>query len=205
MLNVFLKSINSAVKDRISEYAEATKLLPQLSFGFRKNHSAIGCVNYMVNTILQAKLERKGCIVVFMDISKAFDRVDTGILVQMLVNNQFPEGIVRWVHEYLRKKEMVINTTEGQKRKITNQGLPQGCPLSPVLFNLYTKDIHKLNDDGIILPQFADDFAAIITGDENEVTSKANNFIRNMNNELKKLNLNLNARKCAAINFGKTP
>lgn len=63
----------------------------------------------------------KGFIVIIADISKAFDRVNTGKLIELLIDNTFPEGVVTWIHEYLKRREIIINTTDGQERITTTQ------------------------------------------------------------------------------------
>lgn len=42
-----------------------------------------------------------------------------------------------------------------------NNGLPQGSCLSPILFNLYSEKLHRIENDNTQVLQFADDIAIV--------------------------------------------
>ncbi|XP_065074257.1 uncharacterized protein LOC135698255 [Ochlerotatus camptorhynchus] len=67
LMNIEIKLINSAIKNRLAEIATIKDLIPQLSFGFRKHVSASTCINYVVNSIHKAKEEHKEAFVIFLD------------------------------------------------------------------------------------------------------------------------------------------
>lgn len=205
LMNVFLKIINTFVKDQLYNYAEEQKLFPALSFGYRKGHSAICCVNYVVNTIKEAKTKKQHCIAIFLDISKAFDEVDGQKMLDILNEKGILEGINRWIFEYLKRRKIVITATETTVDRVINKGVPQGCPLSPLLFNLYTADLHQLQEEGIVLTQYADDFSILVLGEGYEIIGKANRFLAKLTRKMENLDLKINPAKCAAINFSKLP
>ncbi|KAL9698186.1 hypothetical protein quinque_001627 [Culex quinquefasciatus] len=202
LMNVNLKLINSTVKDRLNEFAEAENLLPKLSFGFRKNCSAITCVNYLVNRIKEAKREKDQAIGVFLDLSGAFDSVDLNILMKTLVNLGIPGKLISWLFTYLSKRTQVLETDGSKLSADTSEGLPQGCPGSPTVFNFYTIPLHDVKEDGCELIQFADDFAVLGIGDTlEEAANRTNRFLEKLAVALESLNLTLNVSKCAAIAF----
>lgn len=49
----------------------------------------------------------------------------------------------------------------GSQQIEVNYGLPQGSCLSPILFNLYTRILHEIEDKNTLLYQYADDFIII--------------------------------------------
>lgn len=46
--------------------------------------------------------------------------------------------------------------------KYCNIGLPQGLTLSPILFNLYTADFHKIKNNGVQIIQYADHIRILV-------------------------------------------
>lgn len=162
-------------------------------------------MNYVVNTIKEAKANKKNCIAIFLDVSKAFDEVDGQKLLDTLGKAGIPEDTRRWIFEYLKERKIAVTASESLVETIVNRGVPQGCPLSPLLFNLYTADLHQLAEDGVILTQYADDFAAIIVGEGFEVIGKANRFMEKLSTRMDDKGLRINPAKCAVINFSRLP
>lgn len=205
LMNVFLKIINTMVKNRLSKFAENKGLFPHLSFGFRQEHSAISCVNYVVNSIKEAKKKKEKCVAIFLDISKAFDTVNCQTLLKILERKRIPTETTQWIYQYLKDRTVKITALEGDISANVNTGLPQGCPLSPILFNLYTADLHQLEEEDVILNQFADDFAVLVKGVGYEIIGKANRFLDKLFHALSELGLSVNPAKCVVVNFSKIP
>jgi hypothetical protein len=80
-------------------------------------------------------------IVVFMDISKAFDRVwHHGMLVK-LENNGIKVRLLRWFKNYLYGRFQGVVLDGVQSNSLPNAGVPQGSILAPIQFLLYINDI----------------------------------------------------------------
>jgi len=91
----------------------------------------------------------------------------------------------------------------GSAEVTVNKGVSQGSCLSPILFNLYTAELHSLsNDHDSILFQYADDFFLVcydkvFSMAEEKLEQKVNRFMElcNINN------LTFNPDKSATIHF----
>lgn len=202
LMNVCLKLTNSAVNGRLIEIAELKNLHPPLSFGFRKNCSAQTCVNFVVNRVKDIQQDGGHPIVVFLDMSQAFDSVNLQKLLDILQKLNIPEKLISWLHTYLSRRRLTVKTTEGNACRDISEGLPQGCPLSPILFNLYTTELHQIEYEGCELVQFADDFAVVIAGrNPEEAAEKANAFLALLRDKLDSLELRINVSKSAAVAF----
>lgn len=90
----------------------------------------------------------------FIDFKKAYDTVDRELLFERLmglgINGVFLQNLKSMYEctKYsIKLKDGYIDALE------SNLGLKQGCPLSPILFNLYIDDMDKifLNSDPINL------------------------------------------------------
>ena len=84
----------------------------------------------------------------FEDFKKAYVTVNRKSLLERLkilgINGLFFRNIAAMY----RKTEYRIKLSRGNSQNIvSNLGLKQGCPLSPMLFNLYIDDIDEIFDE----------------------------------------------------------
>jgi hypothetical protein len=93
---------------------------------------------------------------VFLDIEKAFDTTwHTGLLYK-LSKLDFSVSLIRLISSFLYKRKFfVLVENEMSTPRIMKAGVPQGCVLSPTLFNMYVNDTPQAI--GVHLALFADD------------------------------------------------
>ncbi len=76
---------------------------------------------------------------------------------------------VRWVMVALSRRRCILKHKGWRSEwTVINTGLPQGSPLSPVLFNIYTMDLAKLNSPQARVLTFADDVLMSVSGKSKE-------------------------------------
>jgi len=125
----------------------------------------------------------------FLDLAEAFDRVNRNQLWQILNRRGIPYHLTAVITRKSLYKITSVQIDTGRKilEKIyINQGLRQGCKLSPAVFNIYIDDLlrnwkHKA-DAGILLKRnlylntllFADD-QVVIKGSEDKLQKSVYN------------------------------
>lgn len=118
------------------------------SYGFRPGRRAQDAV-LAAQTYVQSGLR----IVVDVDLSKFFDRVNHDILIDRLQKRIDDAGVIRLVRAYLNSGIM-----DGGVVQSRNEGTPQGGPLSPLIANVMLDEVDKeLERRGHRFARYADD------------------------------------------------
>ena len=94
---------------------------------------------------------------VYLDFSKAFDKVNHNILLQKLIKHGIKGKIGLWIKEFLydRKYKVLVNGVMSEEQDVIS-GVPQGTVLAAILFVIMISDIDK-NVAESIVRSFADD------------------------------------------------
>ena len=117
----------------ISEYPEEYAIISEYQSGFKPTDSIINQLAYLCNEFAKAVDASKEIKVVFLDISKAFDRVWHKGLLAKLRAIGFSENIVEWFSSYLdnRKQRVCLGGIASAWLSIL-AGVPQGSILGPI-------------------------------------------------------------------------
>ena len=120
----------------------------ETSFGFRPKHSAHQAVERA-----QAYIASGYAIVVDIDLEKFFDRVNHDVLMGFIAKRVADKRILKLIRGFLTAGAM-----EGGLVSPTEEGTPQGGPLSPLLSNLMLDVLDKeLEKRGHRFVRYADD------------------------------------------------
>ena len=114
-------------------------------FGFRKNHSTDMCIFMLKDIVNYYRSLNTPTFLCFLDIKKAFDRVNHFKLFKKLLDRGVPGFIVQLLVFWYRHQLFQVKWGQflSQPFKVTN-GIRQGGLLSPNLFNVY---IDSLSND----------------------------------------------------------
>ena len=94
----------------------------------------------------------------FLDIKGAFDGVDPRLLAQALRNLGQPENVFKFFYNLTSSHSVYFNINGVVKGPFTShKGLPQGCSLSPTLYNISSKSVESQLTPDCNCLNFADD------------------------------------------------
>lgn len=204
LLPILSKLFEIVFLKRLKPIIEQNCLIPMHQFGFRHSHSTIDQVHRITNLIEKALEERKICSSIFLDVSKAFDKVwHAGLLTKL--HGLLPNAYVNIIKSYLEDRFFRVKQEDAfSSLKEIKTGVPQGSILGPTLYLLYTHDIPE--PPNTTIATFADDTAILSVAETEDI---ANLILQNAINELtnwtKKWRIKLNNTKSVHVNFTNKP
>ena len=143
LLPICAKTFERIIYNRIFEYLIENNLITENQSGFKSGDS---CINHLLSIThdiyksLDDGFEVKG---VFLDISKAFDKVWHEGLIYKLKQNGISGRLLSIIKDFLdsRKQRVVLNGQYSSWASIA-AGVPQGSILGPLSF-LFTSTIYQ--------------------------------------------------------------
>ena len=133
------KVLLKVVARRLGAYCEAKGLLPEKQCGFRPDRSTTDMI-FVVHRLQE--IGRKAGVSLFMcfiDLQKAYDAVDRTLLWQVLTRIGVPPQMIAVIRQLHDRMRACVRPGDGVCSDWfeVEQGLRQGCVLSPLLFNIF--------------------------------------------------------------------
>lgn len=167
LLNCLGKTLEKIFATRLAYLANTANLLHNSQIGGRSQRSAIDAALLLLNEIQTQKEARKYksstvTSTLFLDIKGAFDYVSKPRLLLILARLGLPRNLSSWVSSFLsdRKIQLAFDDRIQPDPVSIDIGIPQGSPISPILFLLYVRDIVLENEFQL---SYIDDFCIAVT------------------------------------------
>ena len=203
LLLTISKILEKAVYSRTYNFLEQNQTLYNSQYGFRSQHSCQDAISELVGKIIKNMEEQKYTMAVFIDLSKAFDTLEHKVLFAKLYRYGIRGITLDWFKSYLTNRKLRVKCrsemtgrTEYSDYYDIDYGTPQGSCLGPLLFLIFSNDLHRALECSYSI-LFADDTTIY---DQN----KDLDFLKwNLEQELSKLVDWFNANKLT-LNVDKT-
>lgn len=177
LLNTVGKFLEAIVARRISYTMEEEGLLPRSHLGGRKGISTDHAIQIILDRIRRAWGEGFEVVsMLLLDVSGAYDNAHHSRLLHNMRKRRLGH-FVPWVAAFLTGRSTRIKIPEGISERIaTPTGIPQGSPISPILYLIYNSDlIEDCADEAnhISTSGWVDDVGMMAAGhSENETVGK---------------------------------
>lgn len=160
LMNCLCKTFNLIVSRRLEYHFENKKLFNNCTMGFRRGFSCQDNISRFIIDTETAFVDKEYVLCAYGDISNAYNNVAVDSLISALVKFDVDPFLCRYVRELLKERTLIYRLCDGREvTRICRQGIAQGDPMSPILFNIVTINLCNSLINTVHLSQYADDFA----------------------------------------------
>ena len=144
--------------------------------------------------------------VIYLDFSKAFDKVAHRRLMHLLKRHGVAGKVLRWIGAWLnnRKQRVVLNGESSGWKEVCS-GVPQGSVLGPTLFLVYINLINKClsSKKGGFISQFADDTKLARVIEEANNAEELQKELSSLESWTQTWKMKFNETKCKVLHMGR--
>ena len=167
------KVLKNIMAELLSYVTETHQLLPPEHFGGRPGRTAEDAMTILSERIQHAWKEKEIYSAVFMDVAGAFNNVHHERLIDNMEKRRIPGFIIAWTESFLRDRSTHLRFNGITSEEIrTEAGVPQGSPLSPILYMYYNAellDVPRICEEKTVQSLgFIDDIAYGVQGQNDE-------------------------------------
>ncbi|KAF9421453.1 hypothetical protein HW555_002668 [Spodoptera exigua] len=151
---------------RLEWFVERNEILSPSTTGFRRGQSCLDCLARLVTDIQIGLTKNSPTLACFLDIKSAYNNVLIEKMLQTLDTLKVGKSICQYLWNFLSERRLKITDVAVEGREVVRtarNGLAQGDPISPLLFNIATFEICRDIAANINVCQYADDFVLYTT------------------------------------------
>lgn len=142
------KVCESVIAKRLTCLAEKHQLLPKNQFGARPGRTTTDAVLVATQFAKDAQRVHEVTTALFLDISQAFPNVNHDRLRHNLKRRKTPNNVVNFITSFLEGRATTVSFDDHTSDEFeASNGVPQGSPLSPLLYQFYAADLLDIVED----------------------------------------------------------
>ena len=212
LLSCFSKYFSAVLNLRLTQFAIDNNIFSKSQLGFMSGCRTADAL-FILNNLIDYYCKRNNRYIYscFVDFKKAFDSIPRHKLFQKLldynINGKFYDCLV---NIYSNDISCIKIADQITPTFITNQGVKQGCILSPTLFNIFLADFQTLVETDACDPVTLEEsspLGCLIWADDILLMSKSKVGMDNMLSALKSFSndngMTLNIKKTKIMTFNK--
>ena len=204
LTSVVVRVMERILKERMLSHLKTNRLINPSQHGFLPRKSTSTNLTAYLDYLTRNLDKGEPIDVLYLDFSKAFDKVPHKRLIQKLESYKFSKELIAWIQKWLedRKQRVLIDGAYSEWRDVVSS-IIQGSVLGPILFVIYINDIDNcLSDKEGIIPKFADDTKVAKIVNNSQTAEEMQDIINKLEKWCKDWGMAFNAKKCCMLHFG---
>ena len=130
------------------DYSRRRSYIHPNHHGFRSHHSTATGTLQMYDMWMESLEKKELTGLVLVDMSAAFDCVDTSLLLKKLEYYGFSRHAKQWIWSYLTDRTQVVSIEGALSSSLRIQvGVPQGSILGPLIYIIFTNELPEVGHD----------------------------------------------------------
>jgi uncharacterized membrane protein YgcG len=151
--SVLPKIFSAVLTGRLTHWAARRRIFGPEQVGFTYRHGAEWHVFTLRETLKHLNRDGEAAYVLFVDLKKAYDRVHLPLLWRILGDMGVPANVITLLRSWAAARRARVRVNGSLTEPIElSAGVPQGDPLSPLLFNLFIECLSRYLETRADLP-----------------------------------------------------
>ena len=193
ILSNFSKVFEMCIYEKL--FSQVRNIISPRQHGFYHKRSTITNLTCFLQKAYETINKKIQLDVIYTDFSKAFDKLDHGLVAKKMIIMGFHENLINFFMSYLSNRIQYVEYNGFRSYEYCAcSGAPQGSNLAPLLFSIFINDLAENISSGCLL--FADDLKLFRTIQNHDDCLSLQNDIRIVSEWCDINALPLNVKKC---------
>lgn len=197
--------LDKIIANRLWWFVTTNKLINNRQFGFKKGSSTIDSLLYIDYQISNCLSLRKHTTIISLDFERAFDKVGIHSILEQLTEWKVGPKIIGYVKNFMTNRKICVQVNNFYSNSLPlHNGIPQGSPLSVVLFVIAYNKLSSIIEQHkeVDFCAYADDFNLIIRSSrEKNINLNLDNLFNNINLWCDNSGATLSTTKCKYLHI----